>query len=74
MAVWGRHEKQGKVMNCGGGGSCGTCVVEVSYPLAYLHAWNSVFKVKHYCICKLHAAYMEILMFCIVVKILNIQN
>lgn len=21
--------KQGKVMNCGGGGSCGTCIVEV---------------------------------------------
>lgn len=23
------HVQQGKVMNCGGGGSCGTCIVEV---------------------------------------------
>lgn len=23
--------EQGKVMNCGGGGSCGTCIVEVFY-------------------------------------------
>jgi ferredoxin len=26
------YRSQGKVMNCGGGGSCGTCIVEV-FPL-----------------------------------------
>lgn len=72
MVVWGWYEKQGKVMNCGGGGSCGICVVEVSYFLVYFYVWNLVFKVKYYCICKLYVVYMEILMFCIVVKILNI--
>ena len=25
----GLNSEQGKVMNCGGGGSCGTCIVEV---------------------------------------------
>lgn len=30
------HVQQGKVMNCGGGGSCGTCIVEV-------WIWHSIF-------------------------------